>query len=72
MAMKSERETKRDKEILTHIKYIKETVDINKRHLETINGRLRSAENNITGIKAVGSTVALILSLVVGIFKYSK
>ena len=70
--MKSENQTKQDKELLTHIKYIKETVDSNNRHLEKINGRLRTAENNITGIKAIGSTVALILSLVVGIFKYSK
>ena len=70
--MKSESQTKMDKELLTHIKYIKETVAINKKHLEKINGRLRTAENNITGIKAIGSTVALILSLVVGFFKYSK
>mgnify|MGYP003136538632 CR=1 FL=1 len=70
--MKSEKQTKQNKELLTHIKYIKEIVDSNNKHLEKINGRLRTAENNITGIKAIGSTVALVLSLLVGFFKYTK
>ena len=33
------------------IEHIKEKVDLSNKHLEKINGRLRTAENNITSIK---------------------
>ena len=45
--MRSERETKYRESILTHLKYIKEKVDINQKHLEKINGRLRDTEKSI-------------------------
>jgi len=51
-------------EVLTHLKYIKERVDINSEKLDRVNGRVRKAENNITGIKATGITLYTIFGLV--------
>jgi peptidoglycan hydrolase CwlO-like protein len=46
------------------IEHIKEKVNDNNKHLEKINGRLRTAENSITAIKTVGSTITLIIGIV--------
>lgn len=51
-------------EVITHLKYIKEKVDANYNHLEKVNGRLRNAENNITGIKATGITLYTIVGII--------
>ena len=48
-------------EVLTHLEYIKEKVDANHSHLEVVNGRLNKAENNITAIKTIGTTLAAIM-----------
>jgi hypothetical protein len=77
--VKSEKETRvseklnhyRD-DVMTHLKYIKERVDANHRHLENVNGRLRDAENSITGIKATGSTFTLIIGAILTWLGYHK
>ena len=46
------------------IEHIKEKVNANNKHLERINGRLRTAENSITAIKTVGTTVTLIIGII--------
>ena len=43
------------------IEHIKEKVNDNNKHLEIINGRLRTAENNITGMKSVGLTLYAVI-----------
>ena len=48
-------------EVLTHLEYIKEKVDANHSHLEVVNGRLNKAENSITAIKTIGTTLAAIM-----------
>tara|TARA_Y100001963_G_scaffold100972_1_gene138911 strand:+ start:7206 stop:7439 length:234 start_codon:yes stop_codon:yes gene_type:complete len=47
--------------ISSDIEHIKEKVDLTNEHLEKINGRLRTAENNITAIKTIGSTLAVVI-----------
>tara|TARA_R100000655_G_C2911482_1_gene180650 strand:+ start:63 stop:275 length:213 start_codon:yes stop_codon:yes gene_type:complete len=51
-------------DVLTHLKYIKEKVDANFEHLERVNGRLNKAENNITAIKTIGSTLTIVIGIV--------
>tara|TARA_Y100000401_G_scaffold66066_1_gene52716 strand:- start:2612 stop:2821 length:210 start_codon:yes stop_codon:yes gene_type:complete len=51
-------------EVMTHLKYIKERVDVNSDKLDKINGRVRKTENDITGIKATGITLYTIIGLV--------
>ena len=46
------------------IEHIKEKVNDNNAHLEKINGRLRNAENSITAIKSIGSTLTFIIGVV--------
>ena len=48
-------------EVLTHLEYIKEKVDANHSHLDVVNGRLNKAENSITAIKTIGTTLAAIM-----------
>ena len=69
--MKSETQTNIEKsvniyrnEVMTHLKYIKEIVNENQRHLEAINGRVRKNENNITAIKTVGSTITIVIGVI--------
>ena len=45
------------------IEHIKDKVNENNKHLEKINGRLRTAENNITGIKSIGITLYAIIDV---------
>ena len=48
-------------EVLTHLKYIKERVDINSEKLDKVNGRVRAAENKISFLQGFGSLVTFIL-----------
>ncbi len=67
--------TESTKEILTEltlhitrisgdIEHIKDKVNDNNKHLEKINGRLRSAENSITAMKSIGSTLTFIIGAI--------
>ena len=67
--------TESTKEILTEltlhitrisgdIEQIKDKVNDNNKHLEKINGRLRSAENSITAMKSIGSTLTFIIGAI--------
>ena len=47
--------------ISVDIEHIKEKVNDNNKHLEIINGRLRTAENHITGMKSVGLTLYAVI-----------
>ena len=53
------------------IEHIKEKVNANNKHLENINGRLRSAENSISWIKGIGTTIAFVVSACIG-FLFKK
>ena len=46
------------------IEHIKEKVNDNNRHLEKINGRLRTAEKDITAAKTVGGTITFIVGVI--------
>tara|TARA_R100000808_G_C2092709_1_gene112512 strand:+ start:329 stop:562 length:234 start_codon:yes stop_codon:yes gene_type:complete len=46
------------------IEHIKETIESINNHLSLINGRLRTAENNITAVKTVGGTVTFLIGVV--------
>ena len=46
------------------IAHIKDKVNDNNKHLEKINGRLRSAENSITAMKSIGSTLTFIIGAI--------
>ena len=46
------------------LEHIKEKVNENNAHLEKINGRLRTAENNITSMKSVGFTLYAIIGII--------
>ena len=52
--------------ISSDIEHIKEKVDSNNEHLKNINGRLRKAENSISWIKGIGSTIAFVVSVCIG------
>ena len=54
------------------IEHIKEKVDLTNEHLEKINGRLRTAENNITAIKTTGITLYTVLGALLAWFGISK
>ena len=51
-------------DVLTHLRYIKEKVDANFKHLERVNGRLNKAENDITAIKTTGITLSALIGIV--------
>ena len=58
--------------ISSDVEHIKEDVGSVIDHLEKINGRLRIAENSITALKTVGSTVTLLITIAltaIGVFK---
>ena len=52
-------------EVMTHLKYIKERVDANYEHLEKVNGRLRKAENSISWMKGIGTSVTFIIASII-------
>lgn len=59
-------------DVLTHLKYIKEKVDANFTHLERVNGRLNKAENDITAIKTIGSTLTVMIGIILTWFGVHK
>jgi Mg2+ and Co2+ transporter CorA len=63
--MKTKNIEKHRSEVMLHLMYIREMVDANHRHLERVNGRLNKAENNITKIVTVGSTILSLLTIAV-------
>ena len=46
------------------VEHIKDKVNDNNEHLEKINGRLRNAENSITAMKSIGSTLTFIMGAI--------
>ena len=46
------------------IEHIKQNVESINKHLNLINGRLRTAENNITAVKTVGGTITFLVGVV--------
>ena len=52
--------------------HIKDKVESNNNHLEKINGRLRYAENSITAIKTIGSTLTFIVGCILTWFGVQK
>lgn len=59
-------------EVMTHLKYIKEKVDANYKHLEKVNGRLNKAENSITAIKTTGYTLYTLIGAFLAWFGITK
>ena len=51
-------------EVMIHLKYIKEKVEANHQHLEKVNGRLSESEHNITAMKTVGTTVSVLIGII--------
>ena len=49
------------------VEHIRERVDIAVRHLESMNGRLRTAENSLSAHKAVGITVVTALTIAISV-----
>ena len=84
--MRSESETKRIErteeyrndvtihlvKICGELAHIKEKVESNNHHLEKINGRLRDAENSITAIKTIGTTLTFVIGCVLTWFGIQK
>ena len=58
--------------ICSDLGHIKERVDSNNKHLEKINGRVRTAENNITAVKTIGSTLTIVIGIILTWFGISK
>jgi len=59
-------------EVMTHLKYIKEKVDANHKHLRELNGRVRKAESSISWMKGIGTTITFVLGLLLAWFKANK
>ena len=59
-------------DVLTHLRYIKEKVDANFKHLERVNGRLNKAENSIIAIKTIGSTLTIMIGIILTWFGIQK
>ena len=59
-------------EVMTHLKYIKEKVDANHRHLLHLNGRVRNTEVAISWLKGIGTAVTFILSGLLTWFKIGE
>ena len=50
--------------ITGELAHIREKVEANHTHLEKINGRLTTAEHSVTAMKTIGSTLTLIIGVV--------
>ena len=50
--------------ITGELAHIREKVDANHVHLEKINGRLTTAEHSITAMKTIGSTLTILVGIV--------
>ena len=44
--------------------HIREKVEANHAHLEKINGRLTTAEHSITAIKTIGTTLTIVIGVI--------
>ena len=76
--MRSESETKRIErteeyrnEVTLHLvritgelSHIREKVEANHTHLEKINGRLTTAEHSVTAIKTIGTTLTIVIGVI--------
>ena len=59
-------------EVLSHLSYIKERVDVNSKKLDKLNGRVRKNEVSIGWIKGIGATITFVISLLITWFKLEK
>ena len=59
-------------EVMTHLKYIKEKVDANHKHLLHLNGRVRSAEVAISWIKGIVAAMTTVFIAIAGWFKFGE
>tara|TARA_Y100000310_G_C20121541_1_gene551693 strand:+ start:108 stop:317 length:210 start_codon:yes stop_codon:yes gene_type:complete len=59
-------------EVITHLKYIKEKVDANHKHLIKLNGRVRNNEVAISWIKGVGTSITFILGSLLTWLKFGE
>ena len=59
-------------EVITHLKYIKEKVDANHKHLIKLNGRVRNNEVTISWIKGVGTSITFILGSLLTWLKFGE
>ena len=50
--------------ITGELAHIREKVEANHSHLEKINGRLTAAEHSVTAIKTIGSTLTIVVGVV--------
>ena len=54
------------------VEHIKEKVNENNKHLISMNGRLRLAENNVTAIKTIGTTLTVVVGIILTWLGISK
>ena len=59
-------------EVMTHLKYIKEKVEANHKHLLHLNGRVRSAEVAISWIKGIVAAMTTVFIAIAGWFKFGE
>jgi len=50
--------------ITGELSHIREKVEANHEHLEKINGRLTTAEHSVTAIKTIGSTLTIVIGII--------
>ena len=58
--------------ITGELAHIREKVEANHAHLEKINGRLTTAEHSITAMKTIGSTLTILIGIVLTWFGVQK
>ena len=56
------------KDILAHLRYIKEKVDNNEIKLDRINGRVRKTEKDLAFAKGIGGVFSIIFSALLALF----
>ena len=54
------------------VEHMKESLTSVVTHLERINGRLRIAENNVTALKTIGSTLTVVIGIILTWLGVSK
>ena len=50
--------------ITGELSHIREKFEANHTHLEKINGRLTTAEHSVTAIKTIGSTLTIVIGII--------
>ena len=58
--------------ITGELAHIREKVEANHAHLEKINGRLTTAEHSITAMKTIGSTLTILIGIILTWFGVHK